>query len=181
MYGQCWGWTGTAEEQNKPQLKLTVTSSVRGSPFLSPSCKEDSTGNKKAIHPRSLASHVTDAIHPDQCVIQTNKDGTSSKDSSFSPVIEQIKQVFNCQRTGQLVSYVVFSSSIMQTWSVCNSSITNTINDLALCDSCPCQHLYKCGGHHWCFLAPCFKNNCVLFTLCPSSGENPGMFLPCSL
>lgn len=27
-------------------------------------------------------------------------------------------------------------------------------------------------------LAPCFRKNCVLLTLLPFSGENPGMFLP---
>lgn len=111
------------EELKQPQLMLTVTSSAGGSAFLSPGCKEGSTGNKKTTHPMLLASPVTDATHPNRCVIQTNKGSTSSKNTSFSPMIEQIKCMFNCQRTVQhFVSYDVFCS-IVKTWSVCATAI----------------------------------------------------------
>ena len=109
VYWYWWGRTVTSEEPNEPWLKLTVTSSVGGSAFLSPSCKEGSTGNRKAIHPRLLASPVPDATHPNQYIIQTNKGSASSKDTSFSSMTEQIKYIFNCQRTGQhFISYVRF-------------------------------------------------------------------------
>lgn len=143
-----WGQTVTIEEPNKPQLKPTVTYSIEGSPFPFPSSKEDSTGNKEAIHPRVLASPVTDATRPNQCVTQTSKGRTSSKDLCFSPAIKHIKHIFNCQRTGQhFVSYIrVFSQHSENLICIWNCNITNSVNNLELCDSSPTHHLYKFAG-----------------------------------
>lgn len=127
----------------------------------------------------------------------------------------------------------VFSQHSEDLVCMCNCNVTNSINNLELCDFSPSHEF---AGHHCCVVVPpvhrtaavsytcqsvlthitpftvlwlsfwatlfynikgtpmqltahtvlsclpalasCFKKNCVLFTVLPFSGKNPGMFLP---